>query len=752
MIVHMIGNSHLQPAGMWSLNTGKDEALATLRSAVERCEEFPLFKYSFGEIWAYQLVHRMDPKLFKRIKKLIRKKQWSLSHGLYTLPNPATLSSETWKRLVTVGHSYCIQHFGVTPKYVVNFEATAFPESYLDQLLDAGYKGMIFHLDGEEMESMDSSIFRWENEQGKELLCYRISPTYRTRSHELYGQIVESVETGSLTFGHTICYYGIGNHGGGPSKENIEYILDNKDAFEGSELKFSTVEEFFSDALLMSDSFPVHKGPIGKIRLGQLSTRMQQRQSRSQTESVLVQAQRLSEDFATKAQVREMDPIFEAAWRDFLMSSTACFINGSYIESNSNILNGMLSRAALNAQECIYEITRSWSREHLEEMNYQQLAVFNTGNYDCDTWIEFEPNLDFDKWGDRCLCDVNGEAVPYQLIRTEAPNDQLTRILFRADLKARQCTQYLIREFSLLAGSPIPEEREPVESFRVLKTMFENSKLVMRLSQRAVTKIAVTDQKDVNLLGRLGMSFSLFEDKEDTIVRGSPNYQLPFLAGVESEGWLVEEQGPLRAVLINRGVIGDSSFTWRIRLYKDDGRIYHSFRVHFHELEKQLQLNIQLEDEVEIWTDATSAGSLKRESSDVKLPFHGWTKGIHENGSFGVISRNLFCFSHDKNRLDFTLLRSPKVASGVGTESTSTVSREIYTDQGIHEFEFVIIPQCENYDMAQELEKLMLPAIVMDRYEGMNRPPWGNSSPVRLQEMNEERAIKDGIMTHLGDS
>ena len=752
MIVHMIGNSHLRPAGVWSHNAGKDEALATLRSAAERCDEYPQFRFSFGEIWAYQLVEQMDPKLFRTIKKLVRRKQWSVTHGLYSLMNPHVFSAEIWRKQVAYGHTFCSYHFGVVPKVAINLEATSMPESYLDHLLDAGYTGMVYHSGDEGAQGMESPIFRWANDKGQELLCYRISPSYRTRSYELYGQIMEAVENGSLTLGHTLCFYGIGNHGGGPSKENIEYILDHESNFEGTELRFSSMEDFFSEALLMSDSFPIYKGPIGNPNPGQFSNRFEVRQNQRRAEAALLQVERIFEDYGSKFQIRTADEKLDAAWVDLMTSSNACYADGAFIESNARMLRAMQLRAEINAQEWIYEVTRTWSRENLENINYQQIAIFNTSDYDQDAWIEFEPNLDLDVWGNRWLCDSEGGVVPMQLLPAEAPDPNLTRILFRAKLKARSCSQYVIRDFSLLSERPDDPLGKEDPSFRVYKTTLENSLVALRFSQQSITRITSAEDRERNFLGRLGMAFSLYDDKYDAAVTGKTGYELPFVAGTYGDGWEEEENGPIRISMVNRGLINRSRFEWRVRMYRDDDRVYHSFRIHFQEQEKLLQLNIQLEEKVQHWMDATSTGTLQRDGSAGEFSFHGWTKAVSELHEFAVMSRDFFSFSHDGQNLAFTVLRSPEVARKSAVEEDKAFSRGLYTDQGVYEIEFVVIPDAKGRDLQQELENLKHSPIVMDRYEGMNRPSWKNSTPLSLQEKNEERAVADGKMQHLSES
>jgi alpha-mannosidase len=79
VIVHMIGNAHIDPVWLWRWQAGVDEALATFRSAADRCEEYPEFVFTRGESWVYEQVERLAPDLFERVKS----GQWHVTGGQY---------------------------------------------------------------------------------------------------------------------------------------------------------------------------------------------------------------------------------------------------------------------------------------------------------------------------------------------------------------------------------------------------------------------------------------------------------------------------------------------------------------------------------------------------------------------------------------------------------------------------------------------------------------------------------------------
>ena len=79
---------------------------------------------------------------------------------------------------------------------------------------------------------------------GAELTAFRITPGYVANFADLTGQVQIAIESADPALGHTMCFYGVGNHGGGPSKAMIEWIIAHRHSFEGHELVFSTPQAF----------------------------------------------------------------------------------------------------------------------------------------------------------------------------------------------------------------------------------------------------------------------------------------------------------------------------------------------------------------------------------------------------------------------------------------------------------------------------------------------------------------------------
>ena len=54
--LHMIGNAHIDPVWLWRWQEGLQEAKATFRSALDRMQEYPDFKFTASSAALYEWV------------------------------------------------------------------------------------------------------------------------------------------------------------------------------------------------------------------------------------------------------------------------------------------------------------------------------------------------------------------------------------------------------------------------------------------------------------------------------------------------------------------------------------------------------------------------------------------------------------------------------------------------------------------------------------------------------------------------
>src|SRR5215204_434629 len=152
-----------------------DEALASFRSAADRCEEYPEFVYTRGEAWLYEWVERIDPGLFARVRALIEESRWHVTGGQYLQPDVNLSTEMGLVRQILHGRRYFRDRFGVSPRVGYNIDSFGHPATLPDILAEHGYEGYVFHRPAAHQVELPAQTFRWRGSGGGEVMAFRIS-------------------------------------------------------------------------------------------------------------------------------------------------------------------------------------------------------------------------------------------------------------------------------------------------------------------------------------------------------------------------------------------------------------------------------------------------------------------------------------------------------------------------------------------------------------------------------------------------
>jgi alpha-mannosidase len=748
-IIHMIGNAHLDPVWLWPWQAGADEALSTFRSAADRCDEYPEFIYTRGEAWLYQQVEKLDPALFNRVRRLIKKKRWHISGGQYIQPDANLPTDIGWRRQILHGQRYFQKKFKVQPRVGYNVDTFGHPGSLPDILAAHGYVGYVFHRPNAQQMELPAQTFRWRGVGGGEVLGFRIAPCYVTRSDDLYGQIMLTLEAADPKLGHTMCFYGVGNHGGGPTKANIQYILEHAEAFPGAELRFSTPEIFFEAAAEKRRQLPVVTGELQNTFPGCYSVMHDIKQNQHHGERLLEQAEQVIEVFSGRGREQwDYRKRLDAAWEDFLFTQFHDILAGTSVQAAWPGVRAMQGRGRIIGEEVIYEASRRWGRSHLPEINHQQIAILNPQDSPWEDWLEWEPFLDFDHWGDRWISDVEGNPVEFQRIQPGGDIPFLNRILFKAKAPAAGAALYLVRD-DVQTARPRKTGRAAA-TLKATKTTLSNGMINLTLAPEGISALRLRNAR-ANLLGRGGIGLHLREDKSDTWTFLQSSFEEPVVERFSGTGWVVEESGPLRARVRSEGHVGESSLRWTITLHQGDPRVFLRVEVNFNSRYRLLQMPVMLHQSPKEWVDAIPGSQITRFPAATEFPVQGWSRIRTARGDLVILTPDAYSLSHQGNCWQWTLLRSPRMAWGGGERRDFASGRDLFTDQGPHTFEFILWPEKSLSDevLHRAVRRMVQPPVVFDRYDGMNRPPWGNSPPRSMWTGAEQRALQDGKMEHL---
>jgi alpha-mannosidase len=728
MIVHMIGNAHIDPVWLWPWQAGVDEALATVRSAADRCDEYPEFIFTRGEAWVYQQVERIDPELFGRVERLIARGQWHITGGQYIQPDSNLPTEMGWRRQILHGRRYFEEHFGISPTIAYNVDSFGHPATLPDILADLGYEGFVFHRPGLHQVELPAQTFRWQGVGGGEVLGFRIIPSYTTtQTNDLGERVEQAIEATDPQLGHTMCFYGVGNHGGGPTKDNIEWILAHRAFAPGVELRFSTPQAFFDAVSTRREVLPEVSVELQKTFPGCYSVMHDIKQAQIRGEHLLDQAERVINRYVgepeREAELRRLD----AAWEDLLFTEFHDILAGTSIPSAWKSVRAMHGRAWITGEEIILDATRRWARSQLPPVDHQQLVVINSDPAPWDGLVEAEPWLDFDPWGARWLSDRDGNPVPFQQVQPEAQL-AVSRITFPLHVEAGGSSQLLIRDDPPPANVPGTDTDLDVSTRHLA-----NRHLRLKLEPWGIGGLEVGGNQ---VLGTDGWTLQLREDHTDTWTFHTDRFDEPVRAHLSSAGWALEETGPLRARVRLNGTVGDSPVRWTLTLNRDDPRLFLLLECTFIEQLTLLQMPIALAAPPSRWTDGLAGGQVEHAVNATEWPVQGWSRVRVGETELAIVTNDAYSLSMPGDRWQWTLLRSPKMAWMEGYQPPVYAGRDWHTDQGAHTFAFVLLagdslPDERLHTAARQQAQ---PPIVFDRYEGLDRPRRVAQDPPEIAE------------------
>ena len=259
-VLHIIGQSHIDEAWLWPWRDGCSAVLTTLRSALDRIQETPGFCFSFSSANYYRWVERADPGMFAEIQARIREGRWEAIGGWPVEPDCNIPSTESFVRHALLGKEYFKQSVGVDVKVGYNIDSFGHAAGLPTILRRAGYDYYVFSRPSEQ-EMHLPVMFWWEGPDGSRILALRIAGSYNGDTDAIRSRANEAFASG---FDDAAFLFGVGDHGGATTKEQIRKILEMRTEPGLPELQWSTLENFFTIAERSPafKSLPVIKGEL----------------------------------------------------------------------------------------------------------------------------------------------------------------------------------------------------------------------------------------------------------------------------------------------------------------------------------------------------------------------------------------------------------------------------------------------------------------------------------------------------------
>ncbi|MBE2267958.1 MAG: hypothetical protein IAE80_06975 [Anaerolinea sp.] len=347
-VVHLFCNAHIDPVWLWGWEEGLREALSTFRTAADLLDEFPEFVFNHNESVLYEWVEEYDPVLFERIRVHVQSGRWNITGGWFVQPDVNLPGGETLVRVMLEGRRYFAAKFGVRPPVSYNFDTFGHPSS-LPQILNGGGFGMYIHYrPGERQLDLPGMYYRWRGADGSEIFTVRPDAWYCTPwEGSPERETRRGVERARQTGRDVMVMWGLGDHGGGPTRAELVNFRKLIAEFSESdvEVRHSTPEAFLAAHQPYIHEYPVYQGELQRTLSGTYTSVAPIKRQMRAVEGLLASAER----WAAAAWWRYGRPYpadqLREAWKRLLFNSFHDTLCGTLVEDAIPGVNDMFGYA-----------------------------------------------------------------------------------------------------------------------------------------------------------------------------------------------------------------------------------------------------------------------------------------------------------------------------------------------------------------------------------------------------------------------
>ena len=698
---YLIGNAHLDPVWLWRWQEGFSEILATFRSALDRMKDFPDFRFTSACAVYYEWIEKTDPEMFAEIQERVREGRWNIVGGWFLQPDCNIPCGESFARHALISQRYFKEKFGVTAKTGYNVDSFGHNASLPMILRESGMENYVFMRPMPHENGGLHDLFEWESADGSSVRTYRIPHFYNITQGTLgeLDDIIARSEKQPL-----MAFYGVGNHGGGPTVSLINEINGHHRP-EG--VVYSTPDEYFDDTKALE--LPVVKGELQHHARGCYSANSFIKRSNRAAEYALLAAEKLcilsdsltGEDNYPAEKLRK-------AWKNLLFNQFhdilgGCSIRSAYTDAGY-LFGEIMSIAEQESFAALTRVCRQIDTLHGETLPSAKTSwrlwscgklgspviVFNPHAWETEVTVELTAVA-------ARVTDDEGNAMPIQTVRAEHTNGgDRYGTAFRAKLPALG-----YRVFRIFTDGEAPEFPEITADANARTLENELVRITFDGESGEISEF-ISKATGEKLISRPTGTALLDETACDTWAHDKVTLgeSVGSFGGAKFE---VIERGCVRSTLRVESYFGGSTLRRDYTLERGSDAVKVSMTVDFHEKHRTFKLVLPAGDSV---TASIPYGSIERPLGTGEEPCAEWLA----SGKLGYVSDITYGYDTDGDNFRPTIFRSAIYADHFGQRDSFCE----YMEQGIGKFSYALFGFTTASDAKRRADELNCPPRVVN--------------------------------------
>ena len=685
--IYMIGNSHLDPVWLWQWQEGYAEVISTFRSALDRISEFDNFVFSCAGAVYYMWIERTNPQMFEEIQKRVKEGRWVIVGGWWIQPDCNAPSGESFARHTLYSQRYFKEKFGVIAKVGYNVDSFGHNAMLPQILKNSGMNGYVFmRPNAEEMQyPFEDNVFLWESPDGTKIPAFRIVDAYNSAPFDdVSEKAKETQEVADKQNLSLMFFYGVGNHGGGPTIKSLNELEKLISESDKESFVFSSPNEYFDE--LDKSGLKTIADELQNHALGCLTAVMKIKSENRLSESKLYSAE-VFNTIAVSLGLLKPESV-KPAWEKVMFNQFHDIMGGCCLKSAAEDALRNFGYAQTVADEIENRALQSIT------WNIDTSKGFPVLNQKFESWenealgiplVVFNP-LPFDTVQPLNLGylyssveDENGDVVPSQKLRSKITNLDVGRYETRIVAKV---PAYGWRVYWL--HNKISKDSQIKGMLNISENVLENDWYLIKFSGNEV--VSIYDKvKKVDLISDKLKAVVLDEFEYDTWAHRVTRFDKN-IGYFKMNSTDVIENGDICGIVRLKGEYGNSQIEIQFALYREIPEIYVTYNVNWQEKHKMLKLHFPTNHKNGKSISGIPYGFLERDAHGMERPMQNFVCAVEGNNGICISTDSRAAYDFKDGILAVTALRSPAYADHFGVKD----DRMDFTDQGEQSFKINI--------------------------------------------------------------
>jgi len=242
--INLLGHAHLDLAWLWPVEETRSVAQKTFASVLKLQQEFPDLTFCHSTPALYSWIEAHRPDLFAAIQEEVRNGRWEIVGGMWVEPELNLLNGESIVRQVLYGQRYIEEKFGSINK------VAWLPDSFgfcwqLPQILK---QGGIEYFVTQKLRWNDTTVFPydlfwWQAPDGSQILSL-MSANIGSGFDPVKMASYATDFTAKTGLPDALWLMGVGDHGGGPTRDMLEITQRWQQSQSFPHLEFTTAHRY----------------------------------------------------------------------------------------------------------------------------------------------------------------------------------------------------------------------------------------------------------------------------------------------------------------------------------------------------------------------------------------------------------------------------------------------------------------------------------------------------------------------------